>query len=126
MIAHALDIERLANAMAATRGTRLPDVSEEDRSALRVYASACLIRLGVDAKAEGKAHLAAELNGIGETLRLAAMSLEAVGSVPEEKLAALHRYASRAEVLAAVLLGMEPATAAPPPAHPAPVEEEAV
>lgn len=128
MIPHALDIERLANAMAATQGTRLVDLEPEARSILRVYAGAALTRLGVEAKAEGKAHLAAQLQAITASLRAAAVTIEAAGAA-EARIAELHRQAGAGEDIAAVLLGMEPPKETPPAkteGAPEAMEEEAV
>lgn len=107
MIPDALDIEKVANAMASTVGYALADMPDADRSQMRVFACAALVRLGMDARQAGKDATAATLKSAGEAMRAGAAALDrTTENAPEAE--ALVKYAARLDAVGAAILSTVP------------------
>lgn len=129
--APALDIERLAGAMAAAHGMPFAKLEPDSRAAMRLNASAALVWLGVDVRAMGRRDLAESLQGIAKALRDAAATMDrhrefadVDETFAEEVIAAMWARATQAETIARVLMG-EVEEAGPASQAPA-VDEEAI
>lgn len=123
MTAAALDIEKLSVAMAAAVGFRWDLLDEENRCGLRRYASAALMRLGVDARTAGKAALADTLETAAKAAENAVAAADATdGHITEATRQALQASVQGLRVAAAVLLAIpEPQgvdAASTPPTEP--------
>lgn len=107
LIPDALDIEKVANAMAATVGYRLCDMPDAARSQMRVFACAALVRLGMDARQAGKDATAATLKDAGAAMRAGAAALDlTTENAPEAE--ALVKYAARLDAVGAAILSTVP------------------
>lgn len=102
------EVEAIAVAMAAAVGLTYHTLDEENRFRVRVMASACLVRQGVeDKRALGDQVLMRQLDGVAEAAEIVVKALDEGHDVTDEMVIHLQRSASVARTLRAIVFAAD-------------------
>lgn len=104
----ALDVERLAIAMAAANGVLWMKASPELRLGYRIASNGALMFLGMGASINAHRHLSTRLDAIVEAVRRCAVVMDSAtdGTFREADIQAMFAHATEAEMVSRVLRGL--------------------